>query len=158
MQAVAAATGGRYYFPQDPKQLPSIFVKEAKTFRGPDYVYPGYSYPPWEELAKLLVSIAPPGLTKAFRAGLNVVRVNVRNCGDTETLTPTLYHAGLTVDLRAVIDELISRDRLTSILVGGFSLGGNMVLKLSGEYGDHPPRELKAMFAISPRITSLISI
>jgi acetylornithine/succinyldiaminopimelate/putrescine aminotransferase len=43
-------------------------VKEAKTFRGPDYVYPGYSYAPWAELAKLLVSIAPPGLTKAFRA------------------------------------------------------------------------------------------
>jgi acetylornithine/succinyldiaminopimelate/putrescine aminotransferase len=45
-----------------------VLVKEAKTFRGPDYVYPGYSYPPWEELAKLLVSITPPGLTKAFRA------------------------------------------------------------------------------------------
>jgi len=46
----------------------AVLVKEAKTFRGPDYVYPGYSYPPWEELAKVLVSIAPPGLTKAFRA------------------------------------------------------------------------------------------
>jgi acetylornithine/succinyldiaminopimelate/putrescine aminotransferase len=46
----------------------AVLVKEPKTFRGPDYVYPGYSYPPWEELAKLLVSIAPPGLTKAFRA------------------------------------------------------------------------------------------
>jgi acetylornithine/succinyldiaminopimelate/putrescine aminotransferase len=46
----------------------AVLVKEAKTFRGPDYVYPGYSYPPWEELAKLLVSIAPPGLTKVFRA------------------------------------------------------------------------------------------
>jgi adenosylmethionine-8-amino-7-oxononanoate aminotransferase len=46
----------------------AVLVKEAKTFRGPDYIYPGYSYPPWEELAKLLVSIGPPGLTKAFRA------------------------------------------------------------------------------------------
>lgn len=33
MQAVAAATGGRYYFPQDPNQLPSIFIKEAKTLK-----------------------------------------------------------------------------------------------------------------------------
>jgi acetylornithine/succinyldiaminopimelate/putrescine aminotransferase len=46
----------------------AVLVKEAKAFRGPDYVYPGYSYPPWEELAKLLVSIAPRGLAKAFRA------------------------------------------------------------------------------------------
>ncbi len=33
MKAVAAATGGRYYFPQDPAQLPSIFIKEAKTLK-----------------------------------------------------------------------------------------------------------------------------
>jgi acetylornithine/succinyldiaminopimelate/putrescine aminotransferase len=46
----------------------AVLVKEPKTFHGPDYVYPGYSYAPWAELAKLLVSIAPPGLTKAFRA------------------------------------------------------------------------------------------
>ncbi len=46
----------------------AVLVEEARTFRGADYVYPGYSYAPWAELAKLLVSIAPPGLTKAFRA------------------------------------------------------------------------------------------
>ena len=46
----------------------AVLVKEAKTYRGPDYIYPGYSYAPWEELAELLVSIAPAGLTKAFRA------------------------------------------------------------------------------------------
>ena len=46
----------------------AVLVKEARSFRGPDYVYPGYSYAPWAELAKLLVSIAPPGLTKVFRA------------------------------------------------------------------------------------------
>ena len=33
MQSIAAATGGRYYFPQDPAQLPSIFIKEAKTLK-----------------------------------------------------------------------------------------------------------------------------
>lgn len=33
MQAVAATTGGRYYFPKDPNQLPSIFIKEAKTLK-----------------------------------------------------------------------------------------------------------------------------
>ena len=33
MQSIAAATGGRYYFPKDPAQLPSIFIKEAKTLK-----------------------------------------------------------------------------------------------------------------------------
>jgi predicted alpha/beta-fold hydrolase len=89
---------------------------------------------------------------KAFRAGFNVVRVNFRNCGGTEHLSPTLYHGGLTADLRVVIDELIARDGLTRILIAGFSLGGNMVLKLAGEYGDNPPAEVKAVGTISPSI------
>ena len=33
MQAVASATKGRYYFPQSPEALPSIFIKEAKTLQ-----------------------------------------------------------------------------------------------------------------------------
>ncbi len=33
MRAIAAATGGRYYFPDDPKRLPGIFIKEAKTLK-----------------------------------------------------------------------------------------------------------------------------
>jgi uncharacterized protein len=89
---------------------------------------------------------------KAFRAGFNVVRMNFRNCGGTEHLTPTLYHGGLTEDLRVVLDELISEDRLSRIFIAGFSLGGNQVLKLAGEYSDHPPPELKGVCAISPSI------
>src|SRR5258705_4578024 len=58
---------------------------------------------------------------KAFRAGFNVVRVNCRNCGGTEHLSPTLYHGGLTADLRAVIDALVKTDRLPRIFIAGFS-------------------------------------
>jgi predicted alpha/beta-fold hydrolase len=89
---------------------------------------------------------------KAFRAGFNVVRMNVRNCGGTDHLTPTLYHAGLTDDARIVIDELINKDRLSRIVVAGFSLGGNQVLRLAGEYGGHAPSQLSGLVAISPSI------
>ena len=89
---------------------------------------------------------------KAFRAGFNVIRVNFRNCGNTEHLSPKLYHGGLTSDPKAVIDELIAGDGLSHIAIAGFSLGGNMVLKLAGEYGENPPREIKAVCAISPSI------
>lgn len=89
---------------------------------------------------------------KAFRAGFNVIRVNFRNCGNTEHLSSKLYHGGLTSDLRVVIDELIAGDGLSQIAIAGFSLGGNLVLKLAGEYGEEPPRELKAVCAISPSI------
>ncbi len=89
---------------------------------------------------------------KAFRAGFNVVRVNFRNCGGTEHLSPTLYHGGLSSDLRVVIAELIEKDQLSQLFIAGFSLGGNMVLKLAGEYGENPPPELKAVCAVSPSI------
>ena len=42
--------------------------RRIERFRGPDYVYPDYSYRPWEELATLLARIAPGNLTKCFRA------------------------------------------------------------------------------------------
>ncbi|SFH67673.1 VWA domain-containing protein [Planctomicrobium piriforme] len=33
LRTIANATGGRYYFPADPNELPSIFIKEAKTLK-----------------------------------------------------------------------------------------------------------------------------
>lgn len=89
---------------------------------------------------------------KAFRAGFNVVRVNYRNCGGTEHLTPTLYHGGLSDDLRVVVNRLIENDGLKRIFLLGFSLGGNMVLKLAGEYGEDPPSEVVAICAVSPSV------
>jgi predicted alpha/beta-fold hydrolase len=89
---------------------------------------------------------------KAFRAGFNVVRLNLRNCGDTEHLTPTLYNSGLARDLRAVVKELIEEDRLPEIFLVGFSMSGNMALKLGGEEGELVPRELAAICAVSPSI------
>jgi len=46
----------------------ALMEKPARAFKGPDYVYPGFDYPPWDELAELLVSIAPEPLAVCFRA------------------------------------------------------------------------------------------
>jgi len=89
---------------------------------------------------------------KAFRVGFNVVRMNLRNCGGTEHLTTTLYHGGLSEDLRTVVKELIEGDGLSRLFLIGFSLGGNMVLKLAGEYAEYPPTEVVAVCAISPSV------
>jgi len=89
---------------------------------------------------------------KSFSAGFNVIRMNLRTCGGTEHLTPTIYHGGLTEDLRAVVSELIEQDGLSRLFLVGVSLGGNLVLKLAGEYGDDAPKEVIAACAISPSI------
>ncbi len=89
---------------------------------------------------------------KAFARGLNVVRLNQRNCGDTERLSAGLFHSGLTSDVRHVVEELIEVDGLPAIGVAGYSLGGNLALKLAGEYGEQAPPALIAACAVSPII------
>ncbi|MBI4852152.1 MAG: alpha/beta fold hydrolase [Acidobacteria bacterium] len=86
---------------------------------------------------------------KAYQSGFNVLRVNQRGCNNTFHLSPTPYHAGLTNDLRTIIDEVASKDGISSIYLVGFSLGGNQSLKLAGEYGEKPHKALKGVCAIS---------
>jgi uncharacterized protein len=94
---------------------------------------------------------------KAFLAGFNVLRMNLRTCGGTEHLTTKIYHGGLTEDLREVVRQLIEEDHFTRLFLVGFSLGGNMVLKLAGEYGEHPPEEVLTVTAVSPSVDLMAS-
>lgn len=84
---------------------------------------------------------------KAFAAGLNVVLLNQRNCGETEHLSRGLYHSGLSADPGAVIRELTEIDGLRAVAVVGYSLGGNLGLRLAGA---SPPDVLRAVCAVSP--------
>lgn len=88
--------------------------------------------------------------SKAWAAGMNVVRMNMRNCGNTERLTPTLYHSGLSSDVGAVVRTLIEQKRLQRIAAIGYSMGGNLVLKMAGEWAQSAPPEFKAVAAVSP--------
>jgi predicted alpha/beta-fold hydrolase len=90
---------------------------------------------------------------KAFAAGFNVVRMNMRNCGGTEHLARTLYHSGMTGDIqRVVVEELAGREGLPRVYVSGFSMSGNMVLKLAGDYGHDFPPALAGVVSVSPSI------
>ena len=89
---------------------------------------------------------------KAHRAGYNVVRVNLRTCGNTEHLTPTIYHSGMTGDILRVVRELVEKDNLTEIFLVGFSMSGNMALRLAGEEAGGLPFALKALCAVSPSV------
>ena len=88
---------------------------------------------------------------KMWRAGFNVVRMNMRNCGGTEALSPTLYHSGLSGDIGAVLTTLAARIGLNRFALCGYSMGGNLVLKLTGELGASEPR-LVAATTVSPAL------
>jgi predicted alpha/beta-fold hydrolase len=87
---------------------------------------------------------------KAFARGFNVVRLNQRNCGGTEQLSAGLYHSGLTHDADVVLREVVAREGIAAAVVAGYSLGGNLALKLAGDYGTSAPAVLRGVCAVSP--------
>jgi len=91
---------------------------------------------------------------QAWQRGWNAVLLNHRNCGGTEHLTPTLYHSGLTDDVIAVIRELAAEGQ-AHIGVAGYSLGGNLTLRLAGQLATDPALSglpIRAVAAVSPTI------
>lgn len=87
---------------------------------------------------------------RAWAAGHNVIRMNMRNCGGTDELTPTLYHSALSGDVGAVVRHFTREHGLVRVALIGYSMGGNLVLKLAGEWGAAPP--LCAVAAVCPAI------
>jgi hypothetical protein len=88
-------------------------------------------------------SLAQTGLD----AGIAMHRFHMRTCGGTERLCQTLYHSGLTSDLLAVV-----RRFPRPVFLAGFSLGGNVVLKLAGELGKEAPGLIAGACAVSAPI------
>ncbi len=84
----------------------------------------------------------------ALAAGFDVHRFNLRNCGGTELEIPDLYHGGLTDDLLAYVRSLAALG-CGPVFLMGFSLGGNIVLKLAGELGTDGPRWLAGVCSAS---------
>jgi predicted alpha/beta-fold hydrolase len=87
---------------------------------------------------------------RGWQAGCNVVRMNMRNCGGTDALTPTLYHSGLSGDVGAVLSHFAARFGLQRVALVGYSMGGNLVMKLAGEWGARLP--LVGVAAVCPAI------
>jgi predicted alpha/beta-fold hydrolase len=89
-------------------------------------------------------------VAKGMAAGMNVVRMNQRNCGGMDAISPTLYHSGRSQDIAAVARNLIEQDRISRLALAGFSMGGNLVLKLAGEWGREGPPQFRAVAAVCP--------
>ena len=88
---------------------------------------------------------------KAWARGFHSVRMNQRNCGGSERLTPTLYNSGLSGDYRAVLEELIA-EGFEQVFFVGYSMGGNLVTKMAGELGAAAPTELKGVAVVCPAL------
>ncbi len=102
---------------------------------------------------------------RALAAGLNVVRMNMRTCGGTDELSPTIYHSGRSGDVGRVVEAIVREQGIEAVALIGYSMGGNLVLRWAGEVsepphhasggrvggpGGNPPAVLKAVVGVSP--------
>jgi predicted alpha/beta-fold hydrolase len=84
----------------------------------------------------------------------DVFCMNMRNCGPGLGRAKSTYHAGRSEDLAKALDFVFQKKKYKRIIVAGFSLGANIVLKCLGEgHVNHlpiqavaisPPMDLKA--------------
>jgi len=137
---------------------------------GPSYVLCHCHWQPQEVRAKRLTLILVHGLegssnsqymigntARALAAGFNVVRMNMRSCGGTDEICPTIYHSGRSGDVAAVFSRIIEEQKLEAIALIGYSMGGNLVLKFAGEVAAAPPPQLKAVVGVSPLMDLAVS-
>lgn len=89
---------------------------------------------------------------KGAAAGMNVVLMNQRTCGGTDSLAPTLYHSGRSGDVIAVARDIVERDGIQEFALCGYSMGGNLVLKTAGEWGTSGPKEFAGVAAVCPAV------
>jgi uncharacterized protein len=103
--------------------------------------------------SQYMTGVARNGLA----AGMNVVLMNQRNCGGMDHCAPTLYNSSLSVDVAAVARHVIENDGVSRFTLIGFSMGGNLVLKLAGEWGSDAPPQCRAVAAVCPAMDLAVS-
>jgi uncharacterized protein len=81
---------------------------------------------------------------------MNVILVNQRNCGGMDHCAPTLYNSSLSGDVGAVARDMVDNCGVSRFALIGFSMGGNLVLKLAGEWGNHAPPQFHSVAAVCP--------
>ena len=96
--------------------------------------------------SQYMLGVARNGLA----AGMNVVLMNQRNCGGMDYFAPTLYNSSLSADVAAVARYAIENDSVSRFALVGFSMGGNLVLKLAGEWGSQVPPQFRGVAAVCP--------
>lgn len=93
------------------------------------------------------------GMVKIFNEhGFDAMGLNFRGCSGESNLLPETYHSGKTDDLDEVIQNLAKEGVYKSVILVGFSLGGNVIMKYVGEQGFNLNSIIKKAVAFSAPI------
>lgn len=145
--------------------IPSLFRKvkginwqrERTTTPDDDFIDLDWSVKSEENLAIIFHGLESSserayvrGMANKFNdLGWSVVAINFRGCsGETNKLFRS-YHSGSSDDIQFIVDYIIQNKNYNQIVLIGFSLGGNAMLKYLGETAENISEKIKAAIAIS---------
>lgn len=90
------------------------------------------------------------GMARALvRAGWNVLAWNFRGCSGEPNRRLRSYHSGAIDDLETVIHHAMETTNVEQIALVGFSLGGNLTLKLVSDLGHYIDPRIQAAVTFS---------
>ena len=90
------------------------------------------------------------GFSKYFSSkGWDIAAKNFRSCSGDSNRLATSYHSGFTTDLIQLIEKENINTDYDKIVLVGFSLGGNVLLKYLGQNAENLPKKVKAAIAFS---------
>lgn len=95
---------------------------------------------------------------RLYHQGHLILRLNLRCCGPSLGLSKNPYHAGQSDDTRQVIHWIARQFPGSPVTQIGFSLGGNLTLKMAGEDGSKPTGLLDSVVAVSPPVNIAAAI
>lgn len=89
---------------------------------------------------------------ECYRQQMRVVRMNMRGSGDSMPRARKPYHAGCSEDVKQTVEEVIRWSPKSPLGLVGLSLGGNAVVKMSGETRQESLPTLRQIIAVSPPV------
>jgi uncharacterized protein len=84
------------------------------------------------------------------REGYDAMSINFRGCSGESNSRLRFYHSGASDDVDHIVDRVIKSGHYNQIVLIGFSLGGNLLLKYLGEKGSelHPMVRKAVVFSV----------
>ena len=135
-----------------------IQIRERVTLPDNDFIDIDWSYAkkPTKKAAILLHGLEGnaqriyiKGAAKALLSDYwDIAAINFRGCSGEDNTMYQSYHSGKTDDLESIINHILEKDHYQEIVLVGFSLGANLLLKYLGER-ENIPKEIKKGVAIS---------
>jgi predicted alpha/beta-fold hydrolase len=90
------------------------------------------------------------GTAKLFAQNAwDVLAWNCRSCSGEMNRQFRMYHHGDTVDIDTVIQHALAGGQYDTLVLVGFSMGGNISLKYLGTQGENVPKQVKAAAVFS---------